>query len=49
MKKLKKISRAGPGILVCVSIAAAAGLLSANYRAPHMLFALLLGMRVLVY
>ena len=34
----------GPGILICVTIAAAAQLLSNNYGAPQMLFALLLGM-----
>jgi uncharacterized integral membrane protein (TIGR00698 family) len=33
----------GPGILTCVTIAAAAQLLSNNYGAPQMLFALLLG------
>ena len=44
-----KFRELGPGILICVTIAAAAGLLSANYGAPHMLFALLLGIRVLVY
>ena len=38
-----KFRELGPGILICVTIAAAAGLLSANYGAPHMLFALLLG------
>jgi uncharacterized integral membrane protein (TIGR00698 family) len=34
----------GPGILMCVTIAAAAQLLSQHYGAPQMLFALLLGM-----
>lgn len=34
----------GPGILICVTIAAAAQLLSQHYGAPQMLFALLLGM-----
>ncbi len=34
----------GPGILICVTIATAAQLLSRNYGAPQMLFALLLGM-----
>ena len=33
----------GPGVLICVTIAAAAQLLSSNYGAPQMLFALLLG------
>ncbi len=33
----------GPGILICCTIAAAAQLLSVNYSAPQMLFALLLG------
>jgi uncharacterized integral membrane protein (TIGR00698 family) len=34
----------GPGILICVTVAAAAQLLSQHYGAPQMLFALLLGM-----
>ncbi len=34
----------GPGILLCITIAAAAQLLSQHYGAPQMLFALLLGM-----
>ena len=34
----------GPGLLICVTVAAAAQLLSSNYGAPQMLFALLLGM-----
>jgi uncharacterized integral membrane protein (TIGR00698 family) len=34
----------GPGILLCVTVAAAAQLLSQHYGAPQMLFALLLGM-----
>ena len=34
----------GPGILICVTIAAAAQFLSQHYGAPQMLFALLLGM-----
>jgi uncharacterized integral membrane protein (TIGR00698 family) len=33
-----------PGILICVTVAAAAQLLASNYGAPQMLFALLLGM-----
>ncbi|MCZ6606527.1 MAG: putative sulfate exporter family transporter [Alphaproteobacteria bacterium] len=34
----------GPGILICVTVAAAAQLLARHYGAPQMLFALLLGM-----
>ena len=34
----------GPGILICVTIAAAAQFLAQHYGAPQMLFALLLGM-----
>jgi uncharacterized integral membrane protein (TIGR00698 family) len=34
----------GPGLLICVTIATAAQLLSKNYGAPQILFALLLGM-----
>jgi uncharacterized integral membrane protein (TIGR00698 family) len=33
----------GPGILVCLTVAAAAQMLSEHYHAPQMLFALLLG------
>ncbi len=36
----------GPGILICLIIAAAAQFLSGHYGAPQMLFALLLGMAV---
>ena len=34
----------GPGVLLCVTVAAAAQFLAQHYGAPHMLFALLLGM-----
>ena len=39
----KHLRNFGPGILICCTIAAAAQLLSVNYGAPQMLFALLLG------
>jgi uncharacterized integral membrane protein (TIGR00698 family) len=38
------LSRFGPGLLVAVTVAMAASFLSDHYRAPVMLFALLLGM-----
>lgn len=43
-KFLSNCRSRGPGLLICVTIATAAQLLSKNYGAPQMLFALLLGM-----
>ena len=40
----RNLRKRAPGVLICVTVAAAAQLLSLHYGAPQMLFALLLGM-----